>query len=131
MPDFSARLTAGVVLEAWQDADSPQRTNPIEGRPHKRWRATLNSPVTAKCTVAGVEGPLDSNPVMAGFVFRWWWVEIPGGPQPFISIGAGQSSVVQFTPTTAGHHVLGVRWEEGASAGPAVLIHLDARPPAI
>lgn len=120
MADFTVRLTAGVVLTVWDDhpAARGSRLNPQVTHPSRYWKATVDSPVTMKATVAGVEGPMDG--ALGGRLFT---SDFGMAASPVGATGAGgQSSVQTFTPRQAGHYL----WVMRRAGGGVVAIHLDA-----
>lgn len=132
MPDFTVAPTAGLSVGTWADADAPARDNPATGHAARRLLGTGAAPSTLEftCSIGGVTAPLDTDAVLGGVTFSWWWVEWPGDPDPgpYISPVFGQSSVAHASVSTPGHYCLGVRREVGASSGPAWLVHFDYHP---
>lgn len=122
MPDFSASVTGGVVLEQWEDPAfgvTPSRINPEPERPPTRWVATVGVAVTLTARVNGVDAPLDG--ALGGRLFTG---EVAEAPTPTVIIGTGgQSSVQTFIPTAAGHYTLIMRRPQGGG----VWLHVDAR----
>ena len=132
MPDFDAKYTSGIAVANWEDPEdppaglykgAPSRLNagPIK---HLQFRASLTVLVEVSMIVAGVLGETDAN--LGGRLFSAWWIEEPYTAQvlalPAFSNPAGQSSVQRFVPTSAGHHVFGVRRDTGG----ALIFHVEA-----
>lgn len=122
MADFTARITTGVTVKAWDATAVP--VNTPNSRPHLHAYADLTeTAIIAEATVLGVEGEVDAN--LGGRLFLWWWAQWPGFPHapvkslPSIVLGSGQSSVasVELFPNGdidwLGHWVFACRREEG------------------
>lgn len=124
MPDFTARLTAGVVPAVWDDHEGSgvSRINPRATHPSKFLKATVFTPVTLKATIGGVEGPTDAALPDPTKLFTSDFAEHPS-PSPISPTGVGgSSSIQQFTPLYPGHYLWVIRHADGG----AVAIHLDA-----
>lgn len=122
MPDFSARLTSGVVLTPWDDhaGAGASRINPFAARPSKYQKATVGVQVEMRATIGGVEGPADAALPDPTKLFSSDFGE---APLPTVVTGVGGSSSIQrFTPLVAGHYL----WVMRHAAGGAIGIHLDA-----
>lgn len=120
MPDFTARLTAGVTLTAWDDhaGAGVSRLNPLAALPSRYQRATVGVMVEMRATVGGVEGPADG--ALGGALFTSDVGESPEFVLP--TSPAGFTSIQRFTPVAAGHYL----WVMRHAGGGAVAIHLDA-----
>lgn len=126
MADFELRVVPGVTqagptLRKWVDPPSaggaPSRIRPHPGREQLYWWAQLGAPIVFRASVGGVEAPLDAT--LGGRLFAAWLAE-GFGPGLFVH-SAGLSSVITWSPTNAGHHVVGVRRPFGGG----YLVHLD------
>ncbi len=126
MADFELRVLpgageAGPLLRRWVDPPSatgaPSRIRPRAGREQLYWWAKVGVPIVLKATVGGVEGPLDS--ALGGRLFHPFLVE-GFGPPLFIA-AAGLTSCITWQPMNGGHHVVGVRRDQGG----AYLVHFD------
>jgi hypothetical protein len=130
--DFTAAFTGGTTLSPWtdparaagtlspDDPGAPSRVNPHIGRPHTMQMATVGVQVEITATVGSSVAPLDA--ALGGRLFTAWLIESPAsGPVPF-STPAGQSSVQQFTPPSAGHYTIGI----ARSGGGTVIMHMEA-----
>jgi hypothetical protein len=113
MPAFDLVCTAGGTLQVWTDPASaspvrPSRLNTDPRYPPTYLRATPGDPIEFAAVVEGVEGPLDSNPVLDGRTFTWAWIEWSGNIAAPLVLTSGQSSVVSIPVTAnhAGHHLL-------------------------
>lgn len=139
MPDFTARFSAGVVLEDWldparpaetqgpDDPGAPSRLNPRPGYPHKRWVAQTGQEIEIAATVNTVEGLPDSS--LSGRLFFAWTVERPdGAPVPVFThpLGPDQSAIQHVTVYTPGHYCFGIGRQSG---GGAILMHVDVEEP--
>jgi hypothetical protein len=121
MPDFSASFTSGATLVAWTDppdATRPTRLNPIIGHGHLRRVGVVGDLVSITARVGLVTAPLDT--ALGGRLFLGMFAETPGAVPPITS-PAGQSSVVSFTPTVAGHYTFMLR----RAGGGGLALHLD------
>lgn len=121
MADFTVRISSGVNVVDWVDAPAGEdlRINPRQGRPLKRYLATVGSPVEVKMAVDGVEDLPDS--ALDGRPFIPFMVECPW-PRPAIISYPGMSSLFGFTPLSSGHYHFRVRRESGGIWH----VHLDA-----
>lgn len=126
MADFELRVVPGAgdggpMLRKWVDpaaADGrPSRIRPHPGREQLYWWMRMGSSCIVKAVVGGVEGPADS--ALGGRLFYPFLAE--GFGPPIFTTTAGVSSVVRFTPTNPGHHVIGLRRPQGGG----YLLHLD------
>lgn len=107
MPTFEVRFTSGVTRAVWTDpadGDRPTRLNHDDAHPHTYRRATVGQPVTLSAVVDGDVAPLDA--ALGGNLFTAWFGEVPSLPAPSMSSPVGRSSVVSFTPTHPGHHLV-------------------------
>lgn len=124
MPDFDVRVASGVELRRWSDPvgpnGEPSRVRPHPGHDQLYWLGKVARPVVIRCSVAGVEGPLDA--ALGGRLFAAYLAE--GFGPPLFTGAAGQSSVISWTPTSAGHHLVGIRRPDGG----AYLIPFDIAP---
>lgn len=138
MPSFSARLTDPTLrvpllatvqvppmnlnVREWEDDRAPAK----DGLKLRHFVATRFREIRAVCTVDGVEAPTEA--ALAGARFDWQWLESPL-PRPTISVVAGKSSHVRFTPLSNGHYTVLVRYylASGRSGG-GVILHFDVLP---
>jgi hypothetical protein len=121
VPDFRATFTSGTVLALWTDPPDgghrPSRQNASLARGHLRQLGTVGTEVELTATVDGVAGPGDGDgpPSFLGMFAEYV------GARPPITSPAGQSSVMRFTPASAGHYCLVFRRDGGG----ALFLHLD------
>jgi hypothetical protein len=126
MADFTARFTSGATLVPWNDPPTsslPSRLNPTTGIPHRRYLATVGTPVTFKATPdsTGVEGEIDAN--LGGRLFSVDMIEFPFTGKPPNTFTGGITSVQTFTPSGVGHHTIQMIREDGGSQ----ILHIDAQ----
>lgn len=120
MPDFTARLSAGVVPTQWDDhaGAGVSRLNAPVKNPPKYLKATVGQPVEMTARWQGIEAPLDAQ--LGGKLFS---SDMGEAAVPVIPTGtAGQSSVQTFTPPAAGHYLWVMHHQDGGSVG----VHLEA-----
>jgi hypothetical protein len=127
MPDFSARFTAGVSLETWEDPATvspvrPSRINPAPQRALRYWLGAVDTPIEVAATVDGVEGAVDAS--LDGRTFISWFAECPS-PRPPIAHPPDTSSLCTFTPRQPGHYTLVLRRRQGGG----ILLHVDVAAP--
>lgn len=130
MADFEVRLASGATLVPWIDPEHnepttgkvfPSRVRPHPGNPQLYWQVKVGATVEFRCSVAGVEAPLDA--ALGGRLFTGYVVESPGAPT-YTTPAPAQSSVQQFTPSLPGHYAIRIRRPSGG----AVIVHFDAVP---
>lgn len=124
MADFDVRIAYGTELRRWVDppglTGAPSRVRPHPGLEQLYHLAKRGGTVRFHAIVDGVDAPLDAT--LGGRLFAPFLTE--GFGPPFFTSPPGQTSVVLWTPTNAGHHVVGIRRHEGG----AVLVHVDVAP---
>jgi hypothetical protein len=124
MPDFDVRVAGGVELRRWADPvgpdGEPSRVRPHPGHDQLYYLGKLARGVLIKCAVGGVEGLPDS--ALGGRLFAAYLSE-GFGPGSFTA-AAGFTSTILWTPTNAGHHLVGIRRPDGG----AYLIPFDIAP---
>jgi hypothetical protein len=123
MPDFTARIVSSgdVTMQTWLDAataSDPTRINPHPEHPHKYWKVRPNALPEFRCTVGGVEGPLDT--ALGGRLFKWSWAEVPGtGAPPPITPTPGSSSIavanISGVAMPLGHYCINIWRDNGGS----------------
>ncbi len=126
MPNFEARVTAGVTLQAWEDpvgaGSEPSRVNPMAGYPMKRYVGTVGTEISVDLYI-GAAPVADAG--LGGDLFAPWTVEAPHPYPVAFSNPSGWTAKQRFTPTVAGHYCLGFRRPSGG----AYLVHVDAEAP--
>lgn len=113
MPNFTARFSAGSHQTLWTDTDTPTRLNSATGHPTYYTEVYLGGTVTLKATVDAVEGPMDA--ALGGDLFAASFAQLPSWPAPACIGAAAQSSVVTFTPTAFGVHLVTLRRANGGA----------------
>lgn len=127
MPDFSARFTAGVSLETWDDPATvspvrPSRINPAPQRSARYWLGTVGTEIEVMATVNGIEGEHDYN--LGARTFISWFAECPS-PRPPIRNPLDNSGTCRFTPRVPGHYTLVLRRKQGGG----IFLHVDVAAP--
>lgn len=122
MADFTVVVAAGAELQRWTDpagtAGQPSRLRSHPAHPQLYWLGKVGIPIVLEAT------PFESSPTppdaaLGGRLFAPYLTE-GFGPPIFVS-AAGYSSVITWTPTSPGHHVVGIRRPQSG----AVLVHFD------
>lgn len=125
MPDFDVRVASGAVQKPWTDPVGPDgqasRLRPRGGLDQLYWLGTRGVAIKLLMSVNGVEMPADS--ALGSRLFTPSLVE-GFGPGMFVSV-PGWSSAVLWTPLNVGHHVVGIRRNDGG----AYLIPFDIQAP--
>jgi len=125
MADFRLVITQGATLKPWTDPPSqggkPSRIGALPGRDQRSWRGKRGVPITIMAEqYGGGAGPPD---VVIGPFYPF--LAEGFGPPLFVSgASSGFSSIVTWTPTNAGHHVIGFRRDGGGAA----MVHIDVEP---
>lgn len=121
MADFDVVVYSGAELRRWVDPPGslgqPSRVRPHPGLEQLYHVPKLGCVVRLHVIQNGLETPPDSS--LGGLLYAPFLVE-GFGPPLFTSL-PDQSSIVLWTPTNAGHHVVGIRRPEHG----AVLVHFD------
>jgi hypothetical protein len=121
LADFDVRVISGVTIDRWTDPASstgkPSRVRSRPGRPQLYWKGKAGQVIVLQAVVNGFVAPPDSG--LGGRLFSPYLPE--GFGPPYFAATANFSSIVRWTPTSPGHHVVGIRRTNGG----AMLLHFD------
>jgi hypothetical protein len=120
LADFDVRVISGVTVERWTDPASstgkPSRVRSHPGRPQLYWKGKVWQVVTLQAVIGGF---VAADGSLGGRLFTPYLAE--GFGPGYFEATADFSSTVRWTPTSPGHHVVGIRRPNGG----AMLVHFD------
>jgi hypothetical protein len=122
MPDFTARISAGVTPTVWDDHEGAgvSRINPSPAHAQKYLRAAVGVTVTIFAKLPStIEAPPDAT--LGGRLFTSDFVEYASASAPVVTSPGGFSSIQSFVPGTVGHYLWFIRRPDGGGIG----FHLD------